>query len=138
MSKLNVHGWLVLCMCGLFIGVAGSGCCGGSSSAASSDDGGGASSSSGAAKTCDDISSISQCSEHTKKGMKLLGEDFYKGMCELTSGKWSDTACPSENVVGRCDDGDGSVTIYYSNGGSAYDASTARESCEFLAGTFKG
>jgi hypothetical protein len=138
MSKLNTIGLGVLCAYALLLGVASTGCCGGggSASAASGDEG--SSGGSGSAMTCDDLSSISQCSEHTRKSMKLLGQDFYQGMCELTDGKWSDTACPADGVVGRCDDGEGSVTIYYSTGGSPYDASTARESCEFLDGSFKG
>ena len=141
MSKLNTIGLGVLCAYALLLGVASTGCCGGGSSAATAEagsaSGDSSSSSKGGSKSCDDMSSLSQCSEFTNKSMKLLGEDFYKGMCELTSGKWGEDACPTENVVGTCDDGEGSVTIYYSNGGSPYDATTAREACEFLDGAFK-
>ena len=143
MSKLNTIGLGVLCAYALLLGIASSGCCGGGSSASAANGDEGSSSSSGGGggggdMTCNDVASISQCSEHTRKSMKLLGQDFYQGMCELTDGKWSDTACPADGVVGRCDDGEGSVTIYYGNGGSPYDASTAKEACEFLDGSFKG
>ena len=137
MSKLNIYGWLVLCTCVMAIGITGSGCCGGGSSTSSASGDGDGGGGSGKSLTCNDLSSISQCSEHTRKSMKLLGEDFYKGMCEMTSGSWGDTPCPADDIVGRCDDGDGSITIYYSGGGSPYDSSTAKESCEFLDGSFK-
>lgn len=139
MSKLNVYGWFFLAMAVVGMGIGGSGCCGGTSSAADSTGDGGSSSSGGSSKlmTCNDLSSISQCSEHTTKSMKLLGEDFYQGMCELTNGVWSDTGCPAENVIGRCDDGAGTLTNYYSDGGSPYSDATAREACEFMDGSFK-
>ncbi len=139
MSKLNTIGLGVLCAYALLLGVASTGCCGGGSSASTAEatSDGGSSSSKGGSKSCNDVSSLSQCSEFTHKSMKLLGEDFYQGMCELTSGKWGEDACPGGDVVGTCDDGEGSITIYYSNGGSPYDASTAKEACEFLDGSFK-
>jgi len=89
------------------------------------------------AKSCDDGKSLSQCSEYTDKSMELLGEDFYKSICELTSGKWSADKCPTEGVAGKCDDGAGSMTYYYSSGDLAYTKETAKKSCEDLMGTFK-
>jgi len=87
--------------------------------------------------SCDDSTSLSQCSEYTKGSMELLGEDFYKGMCELTSGKWSTGKCPTENLTGTCDDGAGGVTYYYSTGDLQYSAESAKSSCDLLGSTWK-
>jgi len=86
--------------------------------------------------TCNDTKSLSQCTEYTKGAMELLGEDFYKGMCELTSGVWSSDKCPTENLVGTCDDGVGSKTSYYSTGDLSYSGHTAKTACDFTSGTW--
>ncbi len=87
-------------------------------------------------KSCNDAGSISQCSEYTKKAMSLLGEDFYKSICDLTEGTWSGDSCPTANLVGKCDDGEGTITLYYSDGGSPYDEKTAKKDCGELMGKF--
>jgi hypothetical protein len=115
------------------------GCCGGGGSSigdldTSSSGGGGGGK---FAKSCNDITSLSQCSEHTDKGMNLLGEDFYKSICELTDGKWTTEACPTDNRVGSCDDGDGSVTYYYTTGEDSYDEAEAKQACKDILGTYK-
>ncbi len=86
--------------------------------------------------TCNDSSSLSQCTEYTKGSMELLGEDFYKGMCELTSGVWSTEKCPTADSVGSCDDGVGSKTYYYTSGDLKYSADSAKEACSLTMGTF--
>ena len=89
------------------------------------------------AKSCNDKKSLSTCSEHTDKSMELLGEDFYKSICELTDGTWGTGKCPTENVVGKCDDGSGMLTFYYSDGGAQYSTETAKQACSDMLGTFK-
>ncbi len=92
---------------------------------------------SGSTKTCNDHKSLSTCSTHEPKAFTILGEDFFKSICELVDGTWGTDACPTENQVGTCDDGEGSVTFYYSDGGDAYDAARAEEDCKESLGTFK-
>ena len=116
-------------------------CCGGSSSSTSDFDWGDYDSTSGDvgtfAKSCNDSASLSQCSEHTDNSMSLLGEDFYKSICELTDGKWTTDHCSTAAVVGKCDDGVGTTTFYYSDGGSPYTKETAKSNCSDMLGTFK-
>ena len=88
----------------------------------------------GQVKTCNDVKSISQCSEHQGQAFAILGEDFYKGICELTDGKWTTGSCPTENALGRCDDQNGSVTLYYKTGTLSYDAAGAEKGCTDLLG----
>ncbi len=88
------------------------------------------------AKSCDDRTAMSTCSEYTDNAMSLLGEDFYKGMCELTNGKWTTERCPADGMAGKCDDGMGTVTFYYTSGDSAYTADTAKSACTDMMGTF--
>ena len=86
--------------------------------------------------SCNDSGSLSQCTEYTKGSMELLGEDFYKGMCELTSGVWGADKCPTADSVGSCDDGVGSKTYYYTTGGLNYTGDSAKEACSLTMGTF--
>ncbi len=89
---------------------------------------------SGELKQCNSVESLSTCSEHTSKAFEILGEDFYKGICELTDGKWTTGSCPTENALGRCDDQNGSVTLYYKTGTLSYDAAGAEKGCTDLLG----
>lgn len=86
--------------------------------------------------TCNTQSS-SQCTEYTEGTVELLGEDFYKSMCDLTSGTWGKEKCPTENLVGSCDDGFGSVIYYYSTGDIQYTADMAKSGCDVTSGTWK-
>ena len=88
----------------------------------------------GELKQCKAIDSLSSCSEHTSKAFEILGEDFYKSICELTDGTWTTGSCPTENALGRCDDQNGSVTLYYSTGTLSYDAATAEKGCTDILG----
>ena len=134
MTKFNLFGMLVLVMALTLVG----GCCGGGgSSSTDSGDSGGSSGGGKFAKSCNDHDVLSTCSEYTKDSMELLGEDFYKGICELTNGKWTTDPCPTANVIGKCDDGDGAMTYYYSDGESVYDKETAQQACKDMLGTFK-
>jgi hypothetical protein len=143
MTRINLFGWLVLGVAISAMGALQVGCCGGSSSASedwlteAAEAAAASTASDGQVKTCNDTVSISQCSEHQGQAFAILGEDFYKGICELTDGSWGTDPCPTGDIVGRCDDGDGSVTIYYSTGGSPYTAATAKEGCDFTEGSFK-
>ncbi len=120
------------------------GCCGGGSTEieipeiATTETGGGETGGgSGEIKSCNDHKSLSTCSTHESKAFTILGEDFFKGICELVDGTWGTAPCPTENQVGSCDDGEGSVTFYYSDGGDPYDAAKAEEDCKESLGTFK-
>ncbi len=90
----------------------------------------------GALKSCNDHGSLSMCSTYEAKAFTILGEDFFKSICELVDGTWGTDACPTENRVGTCDDGEGSVTYYFSHGGDPYDAAKAETDCKELPGTF--
>ena len=142
MSKINLFGWMVMGLAICATAFLHAGCCGGSSSASEdllnelAEASASAAATDGKVKTCNDLSSVSQCSEHQGPAFAVFGEDFYKGLCELTEGTWGETPCPTDNIIGRCDDGEGSVTIYYGTGGSPYDATTAKDACDFSDGKF--
>ena len=121
------------------------GCCGGGTSStdldnfdvSTPDTGSDTGAAAGALKSCNDMKSLSTCSEHQPKAFTILGEDFFKGVCELVDGTWGTDACPTADRVGTCDDGEGSVTYYYSAGGDPYDAAKAETDCKESLGTFK-
>ena len=142
MSKINVYGWMAVLIAFCGMSIVQSACCGGGTTTGSGDlfaDAGSASGSAstgGKVKTCNDLQTVSQCSQHQGPAFAVFGEEFYKGLCELTDGTWGTAPCPPENIVGRCDDGEGSVTIYYSAGGSTYDLTSAKEACSFTDGAF--
>jgi hypothetical protein len=119
------------------------GCCGSSSSStidveppevAPADTSGGGG---GALKSCNDHGSLSTCSTYDAKAFTILGEDFFKSICELVEGTWGTAPCPTENQIGTCDDGEGILTYYYNDGGDPYDVAKAETDCKETLGTFK-
>ncbi len=141
MTKINLFGWMAMGVAITATAFLHSGCCG-SSSSASEDlmselaEASASAPSDGKVKTCNDLSSVSQCSEHQGPAFAVFGEEFYKGLCELTEGSWGEAPCPTDDIIGRCDDGEGSITIYYGTGGSPYDATSAKDACDFSEGKF--
>jgi hypothetical protein len=92
---------------------------------------------SGAKKYCNNIESMGQCNVYTPETFSILGEETFKGLCELAGGTWVTTECPTENQVGICDDSSGLFTHYYSTGKTLnYTAETAKKDCEDLDGKF--
>jgi len=146
MTKLHVFGLFAATLAlGLFLFT---GCCGGGGdaletaleeAAAEAVEEAASSTSSGAKKYCNNIETMGQCNEYTSDSFAILGEDTFKGLCELAGGKWVTDACPAENQVGTCDDGSGLMTFYYSTGKTLnYTAETAKKDCEDLGGKFAG
>ncbi len=88
------------------------------------------------ARSCNDHESLSMCERFEPRAYELLGEEFYRGVCVLTGGRWAHEGCPDDDAVGYCDDGGGGRRTYYSNGGDPYDADRARRSCQQFQGTF--
>ena len=141
MTKINLFGWMAMGVAISATVFLQSGCCGGSSSASEDllselAEVSATTATDGKVKTCNDLGSVSQCSEHQGPAFAVFGEEFYKGLCELTDGSWGTDPCPTGDIIGRCDDGEGSVTIYYGAGGSPYDATSAKDACDFSEGKF--
>ncbi len=87
-------------------------------------------------KTCSDHAALSVCSEHTPEAVALVTEPVMEQICGLTSGVWSGKPCPPGSRIGACDDGSGSTTLFYSDGGSPFDLATAQQSCLEIGGAF--
>ncbi len=87
--------------------------------------------------SCDDTASLSRCDEYTEGSMSLLGEDFYRSMCELGDGKWSKSRCPTADLVGGCADGAGSTTFHYSTGVNAWTVESSKSECDLWGSTWK-
>ncbi len=81
---------------------------------------------------CDTISATSTCRDLAGDAF-MLGEDFQRNLCvgTYTSGG----ACPTENVVGTCDEGGGQLRRYYATGVLPYTADTARADCTSMPGS---
>ncbi len=86
--------------------------------------------------SCDDVAARSTCSAHGVEGMALLGADLAEHLCDLAGGRWSSDPCPDKNVLGSCDDKEGTVIYYYSTGGRPYDDKRARQACKDILGIY--
>ncbi len=145
MTKLHVIGLFAAALAmGTFLY---SGCCGGSgdaledaleeAAAEAVEEAAASGTTSGGKKYCNNVEAMGQCNEYTSESFSILGEDTFKGLCELAGGKWVTETCPGENQVGTCDDGSGLLTYYYSSGKTLnYTADSAKKDCEDLGGKF--
>lgn len=92
--------------------------------------------SAGAVKSMCDMPADSECTNN-REDAYMLGESFLSEMCGAMEGTFAaGKECATDNVVGRCDDEAGSITLYYSTGEDGYTAATAKEDCDGLESKF--
>lgn len=81
--------------------------------------------------SCDVIATLSTCRDIGPAAF-VLGEDLQRSLCTGTYA--SGGTCPTENRVGSCDEGGGTVRRYYATGPFGYSAETARQDCQIMPG----
>jgi hypothetical protein len=81
---------------------------------------------SGTTASCDSSVNVSSCRDLSGNAF-MLGEDFQRSLCLGTY--TASVACPAAARVGSCDDGNGTVTRYYSTGNLPYTLEAAQSEC---------
>ena len=66
-----------------------------------------------------------QCTEYTDNTLGVA-----EAACKMFEGKYIPSACPTADVIGRCDDADGQKTYYYAGNFIAPWVSDAKRDCE--------
>jgi len=86
--------------------------------------------------SCDHIQGYSECGDNFDDAY-LLGEDMLRTICGIVDGNFQvDTACPTANRVGACDDGVGTTNHYYSVGEMPFTTESAKADCVDDDGTW--
>ncbi len=81
------------------------------------------------AASCDNVATVGMCVEYTVEEMAMLGEGFYRDICDIHPGVWSAKRCPRVNLIGVCDFDLGGAQFFYATADAQYDAKGAEELC---------
>ena len=79
---------------------------------------------------------MGKCTEYSGEAL-ALGEGIHKGGCDAMEGAFAEGACPRENSLGTCDQGKGTVTVYYPTEGDLGNTpESVKSDCDIYDGKF--